>query len=110
MKSFGTTIKYPVPQKNLKVMRAAGKTSFSNDPNLQKVTTMQFWLLIFFLGIFQVSTTEIHEEKYFCVGENRVETTSRILILSPNAKYLSFELLQNVTGKGKNSIRNSINL
>ena len=105
MKSLGTTIKYPVPQKNLKVMRAAaGKTSFSNDPNLQKVTTMQFWLLIFFLGIFQVTTTEIHEEKYFCVGENPVETTSRILILSPNAKYLSFELLQNVTGKGKKSI------
>ena len=68
---------------------------------------MQFLVLILVLffpaGFFiiQSSATEIHEEKYFCGGENRVDSNSRILILSPSKTYLSFEVLQNFTGKGK---------
>ena len=61
---------------------------------------MQFLLLIFF--IFKSSATEIHEEKYFCHSDNngnRVDSNSRILILSPSKTYLSFEVLQNLTGK-----------
>ena len=65
---------------------------------------MQFLVLILVLffpaGIFIISATEIHEEKYFCGGENRVDSNSRILILSPSKTYLSFEVLQNLTGKG----------
>ena len=67
---------------------------------------MQFLVLILVLffpaGFFisQSRATEIHEEKYFCGGENRVDSNSRILILSPSKTYLSFEVLQNLTGKG----------
>ena len=61
---------------------------------------MQFLVLILVFFIFQSSATEIHEEKYFCGGENRVDSNSIILILSPSKTYLSFEVLQNLTGKG----------
>ena len=65
---------------------------------------MQFLVLIVFLffpaRIIPSSATEIHEEKYFGNGENRVDSNTRILILSPSKTYLSFEVLQNLTGKG----------
>ena len=60
-------------------------------------------LFILFIVLFQkaaipVNSTEIHSEKYFCGSEDHSSIT-RTLILSPNDKYLSSELLINITGK-----------
>ena len=54
------------------------------------------FVLIVFLKI--TSSSEIHDEKYFC-GSKDNQSSSRTLILSPNDKYLSSLILQNVTGK-----------
>ena len=47
---------------------------------------------------FPVFSTEIHEDKYYCTSQE-YPTITKTLVLSPNDKYLSSEILTNITGK-----------
>ena len=44
------------------------------------------------------SSSDIYEEKYFCVSENQ-PSSLKYLIFSPNRKYLAPHVLTNLTGK-----------
>ena len=59
---------------------------------------IQLKILLTFLFFQPISTTELFEEKYYC-GSSRTPSGPKILILGPSEKYLSMEILQNVTGK-----------
>ena len=53
------------------------------------------------------ASSDIYEEKYFCVSENQ-PSTLKYLIFSPNRKYLAPHVLTNLTGK-VNVISDKIN-
>ena len=63
-----------------------------------------FFIIICFHG---ASSSDIYEEKYFCVSENQ-PSSLKYLIFSPNRKYLAPHVLMNLTGK-VNVISDKIN-
>ena len=63
-----------------------------------------FFIIICFNG---ASSSDIYEEKYFCVSENQ-PSSLKYLIFSPNRKYLAPHVLMNLTGK-VNVISDKIN-
>lgn len=104
------------------ISKMAFKMTLENDPNMGRRINLscdvKFWQnkfhltslswllsskMLIFLATFSaffciISSSEIHDEKYFC-GSKNVPSTSRILVLSPNDKFLSAFVLQNITGK-----------
>ena len=63
-----------------------------------------FFIIICFNG---ASSSDIYEEKYFCLSENQ-PSSLKYLIFSPNRKYLAPHVLMNLTGK-VNVISDKIN-
>ena len=68
------------------------------------LSNILFFIIICFNG---ASSSDIYEEKYFCVSENQ-PSSLKYLIFSPNRKYLAPHVLMNLTGK-VNVISDKIN-
>ena len=66
-----------------------------------------FIIICQFLYFNGASSSDIYEEKYFCVSENQ-PSSLKYLIFSPNRKYLAPHVLMNLTGK-VNVISDKIN-
>lgn len=64
------------------------------------MTTKFCCFISILLQVFSLVDCQIHQEKYYCIQES-APSQSRVLVIGTNDKYLSYELLENVTGKVK---------
>ena len=78
------------------IFKEAEKVKMSITDFLSRI--LFFTILICNLLCYTSASSDIYEEKYFCVSENQ-PSSLKYLIFSPNRKYLAPHVLTNLTGK-----------